>query len=52
MEKVCTGRRPLKPIFPLLKALEGDEAGNLIFKGTARTFNPAMWWGQPRLLFA
>jgi acyl CoA:acetate/3-ketoacid CoA transferase alpha subunit len=26
----------------LLKAWKGDEAGNLVFKGTARNFNPCM----------
>ena len=28
--------------FAFVKAWRGDEAGNLIFKGTARNFNPAM----------
>ncbi|MEY4461257.1 MAG: hypothetical protein RL429_1246 [Bacteroidota bacterium] len=28
--------------FSLVKAWKGDEAGNLIFKGTARNFNPMM----------
>ncbi len=28
--------------FALVKAWKGDEAGNLIFKGTARNFNPMM----------
>lgn len=28
--------------FSIVKAWKGDEAGNLIFKGTARNFNPAM----------
>ncbi|MBP6235645.1 MAG: CoA transferase subunit A [Saprospiraceae bacterium] len=28
--------------FTLVKAWKGDEAGNLIFKGTARNFNPCM----------
>ena len=28
--------------FALIKAWKGDEAGNLIFKGTARNFNPNM----------
>lgn len=32
----------LKADFSLVKAWKGDEAGNLIFKGTARNFNPAM----------
>lgn len=28
--------------FSIVKAWRGDEAGNLIFKGTARNFNPCM----------
>src|SRR5690554_6480330 len=28
--------------FAIVKAWKGDEAGNLIFKGTARNFNPCM----------
>jgi acyl CoA:acetate/3-ketoacid CoA transferase alpha subunit len=28
--------------FALVKAWKGDTAGNLIFKGTARNFNPMM----------
>ncbi|MDC6350552.1 CoA transferase subunit A [Zeaxanthinibacter sp. PT1] len=31
-----------KADFSLVKAWKGDEAGNLIFKGTARNFNPSM----------
>lgn len=31
-----------KADFALVKAWKGDEAGNLIFKGTARNFNPCM----------
>ena len=31
-----------KADFALVKAWKGDEAGNLIFKGTARNFNPNM----------
>ena len=31
-----------KADFAFVKAWKGDEAGNLIFKGTARNFNPAM----------
>ena len=31
-----------KADFALIKAWKGDEAGNLIFKGTARNFNPVM----------
>ncbi len=32
----------LKADFSLIKAWKGDTAGNLIFKGTARNFNPLM----------
>ena len=32
----------LKADFAFVKAWKGDEAGNLIFKGTARNFNPCM----------
>lgn len=32
----------LKADFSLIKAWKGDKAGNLIFKGTARNFNPMM----------
>ena len=28
--------------FSLVKAWKGDESGNLIFRGTARNFNPLM----------
>jgi 3-oxoacid CoA-transferase subunit A len=28
--------------FAIVKAWKGDTAGNLIFKGTARNFNPCM----------
>ena len=31
-----------KADFAFVKAWKGDEAGNLIFKGTARNFNPNM----------
>ena len=31
-----------KADFSFVKAWKGDEAGNLVFKGTARNFNPAM----------
>lgn len=31
-----------KADFAFIKAWKGDEAGNLIFKGTARNFNPVM----------
>ena len=32
----------LKADFSIIKAWKGDKAGNLIFKGTARNFNPMM----------
>lgn len=32
----------LRADFSFVKAWKGDEAGNLIFKGTARNFNPSM----------
>jgi len=32
----------LKADYALIKAWKGDKAGNLIFKGTARNFNPVM----------
>jgi 3-oxoacid CoA-transferase subunit A len=32
----------LKADFAIVKAWKGDKAGNLIFKGTARNFNPMM----------
>ena len=31
-----------KADFAIIKAWKGDTAGNLIFKGTARNFNPCM----------
>ncbi len=31
-----------KADFAIVKAWKGDTAGNLIFKGTARNFNPSM----------
>ena len=31
-----------KADFSFVKAWKGDQAGNLIFKGTARNFNPLM----------
>lgn len=34
--------RALKADFSLVKAWKGDTSGNLIFKGTARNFNPMM----------
>ncbi len=33
---------PTKADYSFVKAWKGDEAGNLIFKGTARNFNPCM----------
>src|SRR5690554_8076029 len=33
----------VKADFAFVKAWKGDEAGNLIFKGTARNFNPVMY---------
>jgi 3-oxoacid CoA-transferase subunit A len=32
--------------FAIVKAWKGDEAGNLVFKGTARNFNPCMAGAQ------
>lgn len=40
-----------KADFALVKAWKGDEAGNLIFKGTARNFNPCMC-GSARITVA
>jgi 3-oxoacid CoA-transferase subunit A len=37
--------------FAIVKAWKGDEAGNLIFKGTARNFNPCMC-GAARITIA
>ena len=34
--------RAFEADFSFVKAWKGDEAGNLIFKGTARNFNPVM----------
>ena len=34
--------RALESDFSLVKAWKGDTAGNLVFKGTARNFNPMM----------
>ena len=34
--------RWLKADFALVKAWKGDTAGNLIYRGTARNFNPMM----------
>ncbi|NVJ86188.1 MAG: CoA transferase subunit A [Algoriphagus sp.] len=40
--KVYLMERWLRSDFSLVKAWKGDTAGNLIFKGTARNFNPMM----------
>lgn len=40
--KMYVMERAFKPDFALVKAWKGDEAGNLIFKATARNFNEAM----------
>lgn len=40
--KMYVLEKALKADFSFVKAWKGDEAGNLIFKGTARNFNPAM----------
>ncbi|MDX1470544.1 MAG: CoA transferase subunit A [Flavobacteriaceae bacterium] len=40
--KMYVLERAFKADFAFIKAWKGDEAGNLIFKGTARNFNPNM----------
>jgi 3-oxoacid CoA-transferase A subunit len=40
--KVFLMEKALKADFSIVKAWKGDTAGNLIFKGTARNFNPMM----------
>ena len=40
--KLYLMERWLRSDFSLVKAWKGDTAGNLIFKGTARNFNPMM----------
>ncbi|WGK65751.1 CoA transferase subunit A [Croceiramulus getboli] len=40
--KMYVLERAFKADFAFVKAWKGDEAGNLIFKGTARNFNPNM----------
>ncbi|WP_143961460.1 CoA transferase subunit A [Litoribacter populi] len=40
--KLYLMERCLKADFSIIKAWKGDTAGNLIFKGTARNFNPMM----------
>jgi 3-oxoacid CoA-transferase A subunit len=40
--KLYLMERWLRADFSIIKAWKGDTAGNLIFKGTARNFNPLM----------
>jgi 3-oxoacid CoA-transferase subunit A len=40
--KMYVMERAYKADFAFVKAWKGDEAGNLIFRGTARNFNPCM----------
>lgn len=40
--KMYVMEKAFKADFAIVKAWKGDEAGNLIFKGTARNFNPVM----------
>lgn len=40
--KMYVMERAFEADFAIVKAWKGDEAGNLIFKGTARNFNPCM----------
>jgi 3-oxoacid CoA-transferase subunit A len=40
--KMHVMEQAFKADFAIVKAWKGDEAGNLIFKGTARNFNPCM----------
>lgn len=40
--KMYVLEQAFEPDFALVKAWKGDKAGNLIFKGTARNFNPMM----------
>ncbi len=40
--KMYVMEEAFKADFSFVKAWKGDEAGNLIFKGTARNFNPSM----------
>jgi 3-oxoacid CoA-transferase subunit A len=40
--KMYVMERAFNPQFAFVKAWKGDTAGNLIFKGTARNFNPLM----------
>ncbi|HLS31491.1 MAG TPA: CoA transferase subunit A [Flavobacteriaceae bacterium] len=41
-DKMYVLEHAFKADFAFIKAWKGDEAGNLIFKGTARNFNPVM----------
>lgn len=41
-DKMYVLEEAFKADFSFVKAWKGDEAGNLIFKGTARNFNPVM----------
>jgi 3-oxoadipate CoA-transferase, alpha subunit len=46
-KKIIDGRKyilelPIKADFALIHALKGDRWGNLVYKGTSRTFNPTM----------
>jgi len=41
-DKMYVLEHAFKADFSFVKAWKGDEAGNLIFKGTARNFNPVM----------
>ena len=40
--KMCVLEHAFKADFGFIKAWKGDAAGNLVFKGTARNFNPNM----------
>jgi 3-oxoacid CoA-transferase subunit A len=40
--KMYVMERAFKADFAIVKAWKGDDAGNLIFRGTARNFNPCM----------
>ena len=40
--RMCSIEPSLKADFAYVKAWKGDKYGNLIFKGTARNFNPVM----------
>jgi 3-oxoacid CoA-transferase subunit A len=49
MEK-CILWNTFQADFAIVKAWKGDEAGNLVFKGTARNFNP--WLEQQKITIA